>query len=183
MELTSETTFTIQETPDILEESVDLILLPENTGTYALRELRYPDDLLPPLVYEENPDKWTNFDSAPLTARPALKAEMTLKDTALAQWSGYLKDNPVKEFWAGDDKTSRMPANFFRRLWEYFVNRPASGYITWWPNDRTTKGYQIVIESLQAGGDNAVTLHTGAIQEDLVLGEVVLVFRIVGEAD
>ena len=37
MELTSETTFTIQETPDILEESIDLILLPENTGTYALR--------------------------------------------------------------------------------------------------------------------------------------------------
>jgi len=182
MELTSQTTFTLLAAPDFLEESVDLILLPENAGTYAQRELRYPEDLLPPLIYGENPDRWTNFDGAPLTARPALKAEMTLKDTALAQWGGYLKDNPVKEYWSGDDKTSRMPASFFRRLWEYFVNPPATGYITWWPKDRTTKGYNIVIESLQAGGDYMVMFHTGAIQNDLVLGEVVMTFRIVGEA-
>jgi hypothetical protein len=182
-ELTSQTTFTIQAAPEILEESVDLILLPENAGVWAMRELHYPDDLLPPLVYQENPDRWINFDSEPLTARPAFKAEMTLKDTALASWAGYLKDQPVKEYWAGSDTTSRMPADFFRRLWEYFINSPTTSYITWWPKDRTTKGYNIVIESLQAGGDNMTLLHTAALKEGFIMGEVVFTFRIIGEAD
>jgi hypothetical protein len=150
-----------------------------------MRELRYPDDVLPPLIYEDLPDKWENFDSEPLTARPQLKGEMTLTDTRLAQWSGYQKDRPVREIWSGDDRRSRMTTYFFRRLCEYFFNRPspAQGYITWWPKDRTAQGYKIVLENLQAGGENVMAFHSGAILAGSIMGEIVLTFRIIGEAD
>ena len=55
--LTSETTFNILAAPENFEDTVDLYLFPENEGENALRELRYPGDLLPPFVYEENPDQ------------------------------------------------------------------------------------------------------------------------------
>jgi hypothetical protein len=181
-ELSAQTIFNIQEAPETLEDSLDLTLLPENNGVFALRELHYPDDLLPPLIYEMNPDKWHNFDTEPLTARPMLKGDMTLKDTLLAQWPGYLKDQPVKEYWLGEDTKSHMTAYWFRRLWEYYINPPTSGFITWWPKDRTVKGYNIVIESLSAGGEGGVLLHTIAIQAGFIMGEVIFVFRIIGEA-
>jgi hypothetical protein len=180
-ELSAHTTFTIQEAPETLEESVDLVILPENSGTFALRELHYPDDALPPIVYDQNPDKWENFDTEPMTARPTVKGDQTMTDTLLARWGGYQKDRPVKEYWSGDDQKSHMQAFFFRRLWEYFINPPGTGYITWYPKDRTTKGYNIVIENLQAGGDNLVTLHSGAIQGGIIMGEIVFSFRIIGE--
>ncbi|MDD2900828.1 MAG: hypothetical protein PHU44_00165 [Syntrophales bacterium] len=181
-ELTAQTTFTIQEPPEIYQETVDLVLLPENAGSLALRELRYPGDTLPPLIYGQNPDKWENFDTAPLTARPFLKGEMTLADYSLARWPGYLKDRPVREIWSGSDKESRMEAYFFRRLWEYFANPPVAGFITWNPKDRIDKAYNIEIESLIAGGQDTVTLDYLAIREGLITGEVVFTFRIIGEA-
>jgi hypothetical protein len=184
-ELTAETDFTIAGPLESYEEVVDLFLMPENAGVNAMRELRYPDNVLPPLVYEDMPDKWENFDSEPLTARPQLKGEMTLTDTKLAQWSGYQKDRPIREIWPGDDSRSLMSAYFFRRLCEYFFNppSPAQGYITWWPKDRTTKGYKIVIENLQAGGESVATFHNALLRAGRIMGEIVFTFRIVGEAD
>lgn len=193
--LTSQTTFTVQDPLQVLTDSVDLVLLPENAGVNAMRELHYPGDLLAPLVYQEPPDSWENFDSGPLTARPLFKAQMTLQDTQLAAWPGYLKDQPVCEIWKGSDTVSRMPAYFLRRLLEYFLNPPASGYITWWPKDRTASGYNIVIVGLRAGNATSSTGATAsaasqevialdgvALQNGYVMGEVIFSFYIVGEA-
>jgi hypothetical protein len=181
-EITAQTTFTITEPPSEYVETADLLLLPENAGSKALRELRYPGDALPPLIYEDNPDKWENFDTAPLTARPLVKGDMTLADYGLVQWPGYQKDRPVKETWAGTDTRSRMTAYFFRRLWEYFATPPAAGFITWSPKDRIDQAYHIIMESLTVGGQDTITLDYAALQGDLILGEVVLQFRIMGKA-
>lgn len=180
--LTSETTFAIAPPLEEHLETVDLVLLPENTGTNALRELRYPGDALPPLIYDQNPDRFENFDTAPLTARPALKAETALSDTLLVRWPGYGKDRPIREIWAGDASKSHMTAYFFRRLWEYFVNPPDSGHITWTPKDRIDQAYNIEIESLTVGGQDTVSFDTLALKEGFLTGEVVFTFRIVGEA-
>uniref|UniRef100_A0A7C3YXD0 Uncharacterized protein n=1 Tax=Desulfobacca acetoxidans TaxID=60893 RepID=A0A7C3YXD0_9BACT len=181
-ELTAETTFTILAAPEVFEEEEDLILYPENSGSDARRELRYPGDVLPPLVYENTPDRWENFDSVPWTNRPQVKSELTLSSAQVVQWPGYLPDRSVKEVWRGTDTRSRGTAYFLRRLYEYFANPPSEGYITWWPKDRTEQGYKIVIESVQVGGQDVVTFDFLALRGDLVPFEVTLQFRIVGEA-
>ena len=89
-ELTSETTFTVIAAAEAFEETADLYLFPENDGALAVRELRYPGDVLPPLFYESNPDRWENFDSVPMTNRPQVKAELTIASAQIVQWKGYL---------------------------------------------------------------------------------------------
>jgi hypothetical protein len=179
--LSAQTTFTIQDCEAFAEEA-ELTLLPENQGTDALRELHYPNDLLPPLIYEKMPDRWENFDSEPLTARPELKSEMTLAGNQHVRWPGYQGDRPVKEVWKGDDRRAPMLAYFFRRLWEYYANPPSEGYIVWYPKDRTSQGYYIEIESLTAGGQDTISMDYVALRQGLMVGEVVFAFRIVGEA-
>jgi hypothetical protein len=195
--ITSQTTFTIQAALETVIETADIGLTPENPGgSGAMRELRYPNDALPPLVYEENPDAWENFDTDPLTARPLAKGQMTIGDYQLLRWPGFIKDNPVREIWKGSDTISRMSLSMFRRLWEYFTNPPASGYITWSPKDRVNKTYNIEIVGLRAGNATSSTsqldrLSTQEVvnldyfmsQQGQVLGEIVFSFIIVGEAD
>jgi hypothetical protein len=180
-DLTAQTTFQIEEPIEAFEETLDLVLLPENAGVNALRELRYPSNGMLPIIYEQNPEWWDNFDTGPLTGRPMFKAEMTMADVATARWPGYVKDRPVVERWKGDDKTSHMTMTMFRSLWEYFTNPPSSGYIEWWPKDRTTIGYYIEIESLTVGGSGGISLNYFACNAGIVLNEVELTFRIVGE--
>lgn len=182
-ELTSETTFDVIAAPESYEETVDLYLHPENAGSLAVRELRYPGDVLPPLLYESNPDRWENFDSVPMTARPQVKTELTIASAQIVQWPGYLPDRSVKEIWKGSDTTSRMTAYMLRRLYEYYANPPAAGYITWHPKDRTDQAYNIIIEGISAGGQDLmsfdwVVLHQGSV----VPFDVVVQFRIVSEA-
>jgi hypothetical protein len=180
--LTSQTTIEIAAPGQVITEVADLVLLPENSGISALRELHYPDDVLPPLIYEAMPTKWENFDSAPLTAQPGLSAAQTLADTILNRWPGTLKDLPVKEYWCSSEDKSVMSAYFFRRLAEFFLNPPPDGqYITWWPKDRTATGYQIEIESLTAGGKDVLTLNYPQIYHGCLAVEVVFAFRIIGE--
>ncbi|MBM4286889.1 MAG: hypothetical protein FJ135_01855 [Deltaproteobacteria bacterium] len=182
MELTAETTFTVLAAPEVFQEYEDLYLFPENSGTNALRELRYPGDVLPPFIYETNPDRWENFDSAPMTDRPQVRAEMTLASTQIVRWRGYYPDKPVREIWRGADNKSRMSAYMLRRLYEYFATPPVSGYITWSPKDRTEQEYLIQIESLSVGGQDVLTFDLLALKADLVPLEVVFQFRIVREA-
>jgi hypothetical protein len=183
MELTAETSFQVLEPAETFEDELDLVLLPNNTGVYAMRELRYPNNALPPIMYDQNPEWWDNFDTEPLTARPLFKAELTLADVVMARWKGYVKDRPVREFWRGDEKTSYMSTEMLRALWEYFTNPPIVGNIEWWPRDRTTKGYYIEIESLSVGGSDGMSLNLYASQYGIVLKEVELSFRIVGEIE
>jgi hypothetical protein len=180
-ELTAETTFTILAAPEYFEEYEDLVLYPENAGVNAMRELRYPGDVLPPLVYESMPDRWENFDSVPWTNRPMAKSELTISSAQVVQWPGYLPDRPIREVWKGTDNKSKITASFLRRLNEYFVNPPISGYITWWPKDRTEQGYFIVIEGLQVGGQDITVFDFLALRASLVPMEVTFQFRIVGE--
>lgn len=177
--LQSQTTFTITAAA-AYEERVELVLLPENTGSNVRRELHYPNNILPPLIYYRNPDKWHGFDTEPVTA-PSLSVEKTLAGNKLARWGGYVTDNAVVEVWQGDKKTLAMTADFLRRLLEYYLNPPASGYITWYPKDRTTAGYWIEIEGITVDGAPAVSLDYLAVKGGYILGEVQFSFRIVGE--
>jgi hypothetical protein len=182
--ISAQTDFTIDDPVQNLVASLDLTLLPENAGAMAMRELHYPGDTLAPLIYESNPEWWENFDTEPLTARSLFKAELTITDAALARWKGYLKDRPVVEHWVGDEQKSFMTLNMLRRLWEYYANPPdplTQGYITWWPKDRTSKGYNIEIESLAVGGADTIKMNLYATRGGIVLQEVVLTFRIISE--
>lgn len=178
--ITASTTFTITAATSYTEQ-VDLVLLPENRGTQALRELHYPNDVFPPLVYPKNPDHWTGFDTEPIKA-PILASEKTLGGNNLARWKGFVGDNAVVETWEGDSKTLSMTTDFLRRLLEFYLNPPADGYIVWYPKDRTTKGYTIEIESLTVNGSTAVNLDYIATKAGYVVGDVAFTFRLVGEA-
>ena len=181
--LNSETTFTVIAAPAYFEEDEDLYLYPENAGLLAVRELRYPGDVLPPLFYESNPDYWENFDSVPMTNRPQVRTELTLASAQIVQWSGYYPDRSVKEVWKCAENRSRMFAYMLRRLYEYFAYPPLAGYITWCPKDRTTQAYHIQIESVQVGGQDIVSFDWVALyQGDVLTSDVVFQFRIIGEA-
>jgi len=181
--LNSETTFTVIAAPEYFEEPEDLYLYPENAGALAVRELRYPGDVLPPLFYESNPDSWENFDSVPMTNRSQVRTELTLASAQIVQWSGYYPDRPVREIWHGSDTKSRMTAYMLRRLYEYFAYPPLAGYITWCPKDRTTQAYLIQIESVSAGGQDIMALDWVVLyQGNVIPFEVVFQFRIIGEA-
>jgi hypothetical protein len=179
--LTSETTFTVQAAPAVYEESEILCYYPENVNFPALRQLHYPGGVFAPIIYESNPDRWENFDSAPMTARPQVKTELTIASAQVVQWPGYLPDRSVKEIWKGSENTSRMTIYMLRRLYEYYANPPLSGYISWYPLDRTTNGYSIQIEGLHVGGQDVVSFDFVALyQGDLVPFEVIFQFRIIG---
>jgi hypothetical protein len=159
-------------------ENQDLISTERDLASGA-----YPGDVLPPLFYESNPDRWENFDSVPMTNRPQVKAELTIASAQIVQWPGYLPDRPVKEVWRGSDTRSRMTTHMLRRLYEFFAYPPDSGYITWCPKDRTEQAYHIQIESVQVGGQDIVSFDWVALyQGDLIPFEVVFQFRIIGEA-
>lgn len=180
--LTAQTTFTIAAAQATFTDSADLVLLPENTGVDARRELHYPGNTFPPLIYPDDPDETVNFDSTPLTARPQLKLEKTIAGTKTAVWPGYKGDLLVQEIWKGQEKVSRMESYYFRRLVEYFFNPPASGFIKWIPKDRGDDvGYWIRIFSLSVGG-NEIKLNTVATVNNLVVNEIILAFEIVGVA-
>lgn len=181
--LNSQTTFTIAAAAENFTESVDLYLYPANWGVGLVRELRYPGNKYPPLFYETNPDKWENFDSAPMTDRPQVKAELTLESVQVVHWKGYMPDKPVREYWSGTDARSRVTIDFVRRLWEYFIDPPEGAYITWCPHDRTEQAYKIKIESLTVGGSDAIAFLDGAIRHELMPWEMVLQFRLIEEAN
>ena len=181
--LTAETAFTIQFAEE-LSEGADLVLLPENAGADAVRELHFPADLLPPLLYEGFPDRWDNFDTTPVSARPLTTAEKTLGGSKFAQWPGYVADKPVREVWRGSDTIARMTPYFLRRLLEYVIYSQDLGvgeYITWWPKDRTTQGYNIVIQDLTVGGAS-ISLDYYGLKGEMIMQEVVFTFYIVGLA-
>jgi hypothetical protein len=180
-DLTASTTYESQAAQEEFLETTDLVLLAENAGTEAARELHYPEDLLPAIIYDDFPDKCENFDSEPLAARPSLKTELTIGGTKMARWPGYVADKPVKEIWSGDATKSRMTLAFLRRLAEFYLNPPDTGYIVWKPKDRTTKSYYIEIESLTVAGADTIQLDYYGSRLGLVMGEVALTFRIVSE--
>jgi hypothetical protein len=181
--LYAETTFAVIAALEYFEESEDLYLYPENAGLLAVRELRYPGDVLAPFQYESNPDYWENFDSVPMTNRAQVKTEMTISSSQVVQWKGYYPDRSVREIWKGMDTKSRMFAFMMRRFYEYFAYPPPAGFITWHPKDRTEQAYLIQIESIEVGGQDLITFDWVALyQGDMLTADIVFKFRIIDEA-
>lgn len=177
--ITSQTSIIIDDALSVTT-SIDFILQPESNGTLALRELRYPNNLLPPIVYSTNPDQWTNFDTSPMVKRPKIAVQQTIQDNRVIGWKGFDRDSPITEIWKGSDSVSPMFLSFFRQLHAYYENPPSTSFITWHPKDRTANSYNILIESLTVGG-NEIQLDFIAAINGLLTQDVRLVFRIVSK--
>jgi len=162
---------------------------PGMTQTSELRRLVYPTSSFAPLVYESNPDMYTNFNTSPLDKRPRAFAQATLSDNILIGWQGVSRDVNIDERWIASAKSSRMTLSFFLALQDYYANPPTNGqYIIWEPRDRTSKTYEIVIESLTLSATGSAGQGAGDFEFDYlatrhgyVVGTVQLSFRIIGE--
>lgn len=156
----------------------------------ALRKLVYPGGLLPPIIYTTNPDVYTNFHTTPLDKRPRAFVNSTLSDNLLIGWFGQSRDVSVEERWLGSTTTSRMDLAFFLALQDYYRNPPANGtFIQWWPRDRTTTKYNVVIETLNLSLTGSAGQGAGDFEFDYIVtrhgylaGTVTLRFAIIGEA-
>jgi hypothetical protein len=159
------------------------------TSDDELRRLVYPGGTFAPIVYESNPDVYTNFDRSPLDKRPRAFATATLTDNIIMGWLGANKDVAIEERWNGSTTRSRMKLDFFLQLKDYYYNPPTNGtYIIWEPRDRTSKRYNIVIESLSLSLSGSAGAGAGDFEFDYIVtrhgyiaGTVELRFRIVSE--
>ena len=183
------TTEDINPTPSMVGSSSN----PAATPDAQLRMLTYPAGQavsFAPLIYESNPDVYTNFNTSPLDKRPRAFAQATLQDNILIGWNGVSRDVPIEERWNGSTRQSRMKLDFFLALQDYYMNPPANGaYIKWSPRDRTSKEYYIVIQSLTLSLSGSAGAGAGDFEFDYiatrhgyVVGTVELSFRIVEEA-
>jgi len=177
--ITSETLVTIGDA-SAATVSTDLVLQPSSFGTGALRKLVYPDGTLAPIVYEKNPDDWTNFDVSPMVKRPRIGVLQTLEGNKLTGWQGYARDASITETWKGSETEAPITVDFLRELYAYFENPPLVNFIQWYPRDRTETGYNIMIESLTVGGGDIRMNYVAAIA-GYVVGDVNLRFKIVSE--
>lgn len=188
-EITGTTTFSV-EASSVITASADIEFAPSSTsGAGAQRRLDppgigagFPD--LPPLVYECNPDKWTNFDASGPLKRPFTRHETTIGGAVTQEWPGYDRDVQITETWEGGGDRMSMSLPFFRLLYQYFVNRPnydSQGFIKWSPRDLTDKQYNIVILDLSVGGTNEINLDT-IVHQGYVHDAVTFTFAIVSEA-
>jgi hypothetical protein len=132
------------------------------------------------ITYTHNPTTTINFDISPVDKRPVAIGLPTITDNRITAWPGYAKDASVTEVWAGGGARASMDLGFFRQLVNYYQNPPASGFIIWEPKDRTTARYNIIIESLTAGGSELEYDYL-ATRNLYVLGEVRLQFKILSE--
>lgn len=177
--ITSQTAIVIDDALSVVTTS-DFTLQPENSGSNVRRELHYPSDTLPPIIYDRNPDTWYNFDTSPMVKRPKVALQQTIQDNRLTGWQGFDRDAPITEIWQGSDRIAPMSLTFFRALYAYFESPPSDAYIQWYPKDRTANGYNIVIESLGVGGADVrfdyVPSRNGYLTQD-----VTLVFRIISQ--
>jgi hypothetical protein len=161
---------------------------PARTETAELRRLVYPTSAFAPLIYESNPDVYTNFGTSPLDKRPHAFAQATLTDNKLMGWLGVNRDVAIEERWIASARSSRMTLSFFLALQDYYANPPTNGqYITWAPRDRTSTVYNIVIEALSLSTTGSAGQGAGDFEFDYlatrhgyVVGTVELRFRIVG---
>ena len=197
--ITNSVTFTIGNASPVVTTEADVqfaiptgpIILPgdpiaESAG--ALRELVYPGGLFPPIIYATNPDVYTNFNTSPLDKRPHAYVNPTLSDNLLIGWRGVSRDVSVEERWNGSTTTSRMTLDFFLALQNYYQNPPVNGtFIQWWPRDRTTAKYNVVIEALSLSLTGSAGQGAGDYEFDYIVtrhgylaGTVVLRFAIIG---
>jgi len=194
-------TFTVGDNTPVATTQSDIVLgtaspsviLPgDPLGVTAgeLRRLVYPSTLFAPIIYETNPDVYTNFNTSPLDVRPRALTVGTLEDNVIMGWLGQSKDVSIAERWLGSTTKSRMTLAFFTELQNYYRNPPTNGtYIQWEPRDRTSKVYNIVLEALTLSLTGSAGVGAGDFEFDYIVtrhgyvaGTVELRFRILGEA-
>jgi hypothetical protein len=197
--ITGSLTFTVGDATPVVTTTTDIkpaaILAvtgsnPAMTSDSQLRRLVYPTSDFAPIIYESNPDVYTNFNTSPLDKRPRAFAQATLTDNMLIGWLGVSRDVAIQERWNGSDTISRVKMDFFLALQDYYTNPPTNGqYIHWEPRDRTSKVYNIVIETLTLSLTGSAGQGAGDFEFDYIAarhgycpGTMVLQFRIVGEA-
>jgi len=155
-------------------------------GAGTPQQLSYPTSALAsPLVFELNPQMWTNMQAEALT-RPLYGAQRTLTKTANVQFVGDITDLEVKLIWmGGGDRRIAMTWTFFSQLYNYFFNVPdvaSAGYITWSPKDLNNHAYQILFTNLEVGGQNTIQLDTLTKTLDgFVHDAVTATFRIISK--
>lgn len=163
---------------------------PAYTNDAQLRRLAYPGNTFAPIIYESNPDIYTNFQKIPLDKRPRVGAQATLQDNLLIGWLGYAKDVAIMEKWSGSTTKSRVTMDFFLAVQDYYLNPPTGGtYITWEPRDQSSIVYNIIIEHLSLSLSGSAGTGAGDFEFDyiaarhgLAAGTMEIKFRIVGEA-
>jgi hypothetical protein len=108
-----------------------------------------------------------------------------LTGNPMVGWLGVSRDTYVEERWLGSQNKSRMTLAFFLDLQSYYANPPTDGsYIIWEPADRTSKRYNILIESLSlgdGGGTGNYEFDYIAARHGYVTGNITFRFRIVSE--
>lgn len=187
MAIITATTYFTLETGSVETAFVDIEFAPSSVaGGVLFRKLEPPPIIvsfpnLPPLIYECNPSKWSNFDLTPLK-RPFTRHQTTIGGAVTQEWPGYDKDVVIEETWDGGTRLA-MPLSMFRFLYQYYVNRPdygVEGYIRWSPRDLTTKRYNVIILDLTVGGQQGIQLDL-TVFHGYVHDTVVLKFAIVSE--
>lgn len=130
-------------------------------GHGAARLLSYPTSALAgPILYELNPQQWTNMGATPFV-RPLYASQKTLSKTATVQFLGDVTDLEVTETWVGGGNRVAMSLSMFTALWDYYTNVPdltGSGFITWEPRDISPRRYTVLLTGLEVGGTEVVTL-------------------------
>lgn len=152
-------------------------------GAGTPQELSYPTSALAsPLVFELNPQLWTNMQAEALT-RPLYAAQRTLQKTANVQFVGDITDLEVKLTWMGGGDRIAMTWTFFSQLYNYFFNVPdvaSAGYISWKPKDLNNHDYRILFTNLEVGGQNTIQLDSLTKASDgFVHDAVTATFRII----
>ena len=163
-----------------VEVTASFVIQPQITGNLQCRCLVYPNSSLALIKYTHNPTTTVNFDVSPVDKRPVAVSLPTITDNRITAWPGYPKDASITEIWVGGGAQASMDLGFFRQLVNYYQNPPASGFIVWQPKDRTTVTYNIIIESLTAGGSDLSYDYIATLNL-FMLGEVRFTFKILSE--
>lgn len=199
--ITNSVTFTVGNASPVSTTEADLLIVapigpgalpgdPDAGSPGELRRLTYPGGTLAPLIYESNPDVYTNFNTSPLDKRPRAFAQATLEDNVMIGWLGKSRDVGIEERWLGSTNKSRVTLPFFTALQAYYENPPTDGtYIQWEPRDRTNKKYNIVIETLTLSTTGSAGAGAGDFEFDYIVtrwgyvaGSMTFGFRIISEA-
>jgi len=157
-------------------QQIDLL----GVGTH--RRLSYPTASYPAIVYDLNPQRWTNIADEVLI-RPLYGTKKTLTKTATIQFSGFPSDLTIKEMWLGGGQRVAMSRSQFSAIYTYYQNPPntlTAGHITWQPKDINNHTYQVLITSMEVGGTSLVELdHLFRTQQDWVTEGVTVSLRVV----
>lgn len=127
------------------------------TGDPTLRRrLVHPDSAnFDPIVYFSNPDRTFNMDNEALLA-PIASVFRALDGSLVTRFESVTADAVITEVWVAEGTKLAAPVFLFRQLYAYLHNAPAfdpaaQTYITWQPQDKNAKTYNVELVRLAVG--------------------------------